>query len=118
MHAPLHTPVSETFKAIMKLIHDETKTTLVKAAAQMKTQYDKKKKAAIEHCSTLQTCAEAMEALQMLKFSIRKGWGLNFMDELDEASQIEELEALLHQQMLVPKNMQAFIRSLTSHSIV
>ncbi|PBK66462.1 hypothetical protein ARMSODRAFT_840921, partial [Armillaria solidipes] len=26
--------------------------------------------------------AEAMEALQMLKFSIRKGWGLNFTDGL------------------------------------
>ncbi len=61
---------------------------------------------------------EAMEALQMLKFSIRKGQGLNFTDGLDEALQIEELEALLHQQTLVPEDMQAFIRSLASHSIV
>ncbi len=61
---------------------------------------------------------EALEALQMLNFSIRKGRGVNFTDGLNEASQIEELEALPHQQTLVPKDMQAFIRSLASHSIV
>ncbi|SJK97344.1 uncharacterized protein ARMOST_00596 [Armillaria ostoyae] len=33
----------------MKLIHDETKTALEKAAVQMKNQYDKKKKAAVEY---------------------------------------------------------------------
>ncbi|SJL03646.1 uncharacterized protein ARMOST_07003 [Armillaria ostoyae] len=43
MHTPLHTPTLESFKTTMKLIHDETK-----AAEQMKTQYDKKKKAAEE----------------------------------------------------------------------
>ncbi|SJL14229.1 uncharacterized protein ARMOST_17685 [Armillaria ostoyae] len=48
-HAPLRTPASEEFKATMKLIHDETKTALEKAAVQMKNQYDKKKKAAAEY---------------------------------------------------------------------
>ncbi|SJL04219.1 uncharacterized protein ARMOST_07580 [Armillaria ostoyae] len=48
-HAPLRTPASETFKATMRLIHDETKTALEKAAIQMKNQYDKKKKTAIEY---------------------------------------------------------------------
>ncbi|SJL04326.1 uncharacterized protein ARMOST_07692 [Armillaria ostoyae] len=48
-HAALRTPASEEFKATMKLIHDETKAALTKAAEQMKTQYDKKKKAAITY---------------------------------------------------------------------
>ncbi|SJL13670.1 uncharacterized protein ARMOST_17118 [Armillaria ostoyae] len=48
-HAVLRTPASEEFKATMKLIHDETKAALTKAAEQMKTQYDKKKKAAITY---------------------------------------------------------------------
>ncbi|SJL18732.1 uncharacterized protein ARMOST_22332 [Armillaria ostoyae] len=48
-HAALRTPASEEFKATMKLIHDETKAALTKVAEQMKTQYDKKKKAAITY---------------------------------------------------------------------
>ncbi|SJL07042.1 uncharacterized protein ARMOST_10385 [Armillaria ostoyae] len=48
-HAPLRTPVSETFKATMKLIHDETKAALEKVAVQMKNQYDKKKKTAVKY---------------------------------------------------------------------
>ncbi|SJL06708.1 uncharacterized protein ARMOST_10050 [Armillaria ostoyae] len=48
-HTTLRTPASEEFKTTMKLIHDETKVALEKAAAQMKNQYDKKKKAAIEY---------------------------------------------------------------------
>ncbi|SJL04180.1 uncharacterized protein ARMOST_07540 [Armillaria ostoyae] len=48
-HTPLGTPSSMEFKATMKLIHDETKVALTKAAEQMKTQYDKKKKAAVEY---------------------------------------------------------------------
>ncbi|SJL13535.1 uncharacterized protein ARMOST_16979 [Armillaria ostoyae] len=48
-HAPLRMPASEAFKTTMKRIHDETKTTLEKAAVQMKNQYDKKKKAAVEY---------------------------------------------------------------------
>ncbi|SJL19037.1 uncharacterized protein ARMOST_22644 [Armillaria ostoyae] len=48
-HAALRTPASEEFKATMKLIHDETKAALTKAAEQMKNQYDKKKKVAITY---------------------------------------------------------------------
>ncbi|SJL01309.1 uncharacterized protein ARMOST_04629 [Armillaria ostoyae] len=48
-HAPLRTPASEEFKATMKLIHDETKAALTKAAEQMKTQYNKKKRTAVEY---------------------------------------------------------------------
>ncbi len=53
-----------------------------------------------------------MEALQMLKFSIMKGRGLNFTDGLDEALQIQELEDLMDQQTLIPEDMQAFIKRL------
>ncbi|SJL12751.1 uncharacterized protein ARMOST_16182 [Armillaria ostoyae] len=48
-HTMLRTPASEEFKTTMKLIHDETKVALEKAATQMKNQYDKRKKAAIEY---------------------------------------------------------------------
>ncbi|SJL01322.1 uncharacterized protein ARMOST_04642 [Armillaria ostoyae] len=48
-YAPLQTPASNSFKATMKLIHDETKAALQKSAEQMKMQYDKKKKAAVEY---------------------------------------------------------------------
>ncbi|SJL06738.1 uncharacterized protein ARMOST_10080 [Armillaria ostoyae] len=48
-HAPLCTPTSEKFKNTMKLIHNETKAALTKAAEQMQTQYDKKKRAAREY---------------------------------------------------------------------
>ncbi|SJL18800.1 uncharacterized protein ARMOST_22401 [Armillaria ostoyae] len=48
-HSTLRTPASEGFKATMKLIHDETKIALEKAATQMKNQYDKKKKASVEY---------------------------------------------------------------------
>ncbi|SJL08820.1 uncharacterized protein ARMOST_12191 [Armillaria ostoyae] len=48
-HAALRTPASEEFQATMKLIHDETRAALTKAAEQMKTQYDKKKKTAITY---------------------------------------------------------------------
>ncbi|SJL04865.1 uncharacterized protein ARMOST_08236 [Armillaria ostoyae] len=48
-HGPLHTPASEEFKATMKLIHDKTKAALTKVAEQMKTQYDKKKRTAVEY---------------------------------------------------------------------
>ncbi|SJL15094.1 uncharacterized protein ARMOST_18576 [Armillaria ostoyae] len=44
-HVALRTPASEEFKTTMKLIHDETKAALTKAAEQMKAQYDKKKAA-------------------------------------------------------------------------
>ncbi|SJL16280.1 uncharacterized protein ARMOST_19800 [Armillaria ostoyae] len=48
-HVALRTPASEEFKTTMKLIHNETKAALTKAAEQMKAQYDKKKKAALTY---------------------------------------------------------------------
>ena len=47
-----------------------------------------------------------MEALQMLKYSVRKGRGLNFTEGTDEMSEIHELELLIEQQTSVLKDMQ------------
>ncbi|PBK80389.1 hypothetical protein ARMGADRAFT_1040118 [Armillaria gallica] len=56
--------------------------------------------------------ADSMEALQMLKYSVRKGWGLNFTEGTDEMSEIHELELLIEQQISIPEDMQAFIKGL------
>ena len=53
-----------------------------------------------------------MEALQMLKYSVRKGRGLNFTEGTDEMSEIRELELLIEQQTSIPEDMQAFIKGL------
>ena len=53
-----------------------------------------------------------MEALQMLKYSVRKGRGLNFTEGTDEMSEIHELELLIEQQTSIPEDMQAFIKGL------
>ncbi len=47
--APFRTPASTTFVSEMQKIHEEAKQALEKAAAQMKAQYDKKKRPAIEY---------------------------------------------------------------------
>ncbi len=47
--APFRTPTSTTFVSEMQKIHEEAKRALEKAADQMKTQYDKKKRPAIEY---------------------------------------------------------------------
>ncbi|SJL00252.1 uncharacterized protein ARMOST_03564 [Armillaria ostoyae] len=56
--------------------------------------------------------ADSMEALQMLKYSVRKGRGLNFTEGTDEMSEIRELELLIEQQTSIPEDMQAFIKGL------
>ena len=55
---------------------------------------------------------DAMEALQMLKFSIRNGRGLSFTSGMDEDAQLHELEELIGHQTSVPEDMHAFIKSL------
>ncbi len=47
--APFRTPASTTFISEMQKIHEEAKQALEKAAAQMKAQYDKKKRPAIKY---------------------------------------------------------------------
>lgn len=55
---------------------------------------------------------ELMEALQMLKFSVQKGRGLNFTEGLDKESEINELEKMATDEGRIPEDMMAFIASL------
>lgn len=55
---------------------------------------------------------ELMEALQMLKFSIRKGQSLNFMAGMSRSAELSELEVLGLEDTLVPVDVMAFIASL------
>ncbi len=55
------------------------------------------------------TKPEAIEALLMLKFSIR---GLRFTHGMDEEAQLRELEELIGHQTPVPGDVHAFIKLL------
>ncbi len=55
------------------------------------------------------TKLEAIEALLILKFSIR---GLRFTHGIDEESQLQELEELIGHQTPVPEDVHTFIKSL------
>lgn len=57
--------------------------------------------------------AELMEALQLLKFSIRQGRGLNFTNGLDWADELQELESLADLHQGTPEDIPSFINSLT-----
>ncbi len=56
--------------------------------------------------------ADSMEVLQMLKYSVRKGWDLNFTEGTDEISEMHELELLIEQRTSILEDMQAFIKGL------
>lgn len=56
---------------------------------------------------------ELMEALQLLKYSIRQGRGLNFTDGLDWGQELHELETYDDAQMQLPEDVNSFIQSLT-----
>ena len=64
--------------------------------------------------SACQNCIspELMEALQMLKFLVSKGWGLSFTDGLDKDLEIMELEKQAADEVRTPEDMMAFIVSL------
>lgn len=55
---------------------------------------------------------ELMEALQMLKFSVRKGLALNFTAGTGKFAELAELEALGTEQASIPEDMMAFIAGL------
>jgi hypothetical protein len=55
---------------------------------------------------------QLMEALQMLKFSIRQGRSLNFTDGLDWGQELQELELDDEIQKGVPEDINSFIQSL------
>ena len=56
--------------------------------------------------------AELMEALQMLKFSVRKGRGLDFAVGLDKLAELGEMETFENDEAKIPEDMMAFIASL------
>ncbi len=56
---------------------------------------------------------EMMEALQILKFTIRSHGGLNFMENLSREAEFANLEALTHDSLAVPSDLTAFKKSLT-----
>jgi hypothetical protein len=57
---------------------------------------------------------ELMEALQMLKFAVRKGKGLDFTSGTTRSAEIAELEALASDKQVVPEDIMAFIASLAA----
>jgi len=55
-----------------------------------------------------------MEALQMVKFSIKKGRGLNFTASLGWDVELEELENATAVQALIPEDMNSFRHYLSN----
>ena len=53
-----------------------------------------------------------MEILQILKFSIRNGWSLNFTQGLDWADEWDELEFSAELQNRNPEDITSYIRSI------
>jgi hypothetical protein len=56
--------------------------------------------------------AELMEALQILKFSIRKGHGLDFTAGTSKKAELNVLEAMAEEEGVVPEDIMAFIATL------
>jgi hypothetical protein len=54
-----------------------------------------------------------MEALQMLKFSVKRGRGLDFTAGLSWEMELEELEAETMALALIPEDMAAFKQHLS-----
>jgi hypothetical protein len=57
-------------------------------------------------------CEKLMEQLQMLKFSFKNGWPLNFMGGTSEKDVLEYLEAMARGPDNAPEDLHAFIQSL------
>jgi hypothetical protein len=57
---------------------------------------------------------ELMEALQMVKFSIKKGRGLNFTASLGWDAELEELENATAVRALIPEDMNSFRHYLSN----
>ena len=55
---------------------------------------------------------DLMEALQMLKFAMHKGKGLNFTTGTARFAEISELEGLALDEQLILEDLMAFIASL------
>ena len=57
---------------------------------------------------------DLMEALQMLKFSVKQGRGLNFTSGTSKESEIMDLELMINEQVSVPEDINGFIRRLNT----
>ncbi len=55
---------------------------------------------------------ELMEALRILKFSVKKGRGLNFTEGLSHIEQLQQLEAEMAEDRRVPEDVSSFTTSL------
>ena len=53
-----------------------------------------------------------MEALQMLKFSLKSGWQLNFTEGTGWQAELEYLERFMADQTCIPTDMTAYLSSL------
>ena len=56
--------------------------------------------------------AELMEALQMLKFTINRGQGLDFTCGMSKELELRTLELSMSEEVPVPEDINAFIQSL------
>ncbi|KAJ7161271.1 hypothetical protein C8R43DRAFT_880446, partial [Mycena crocata] len=61
------------------------------------------------------TAPDLMEALQMLKFIIKQGFGLDFTAGTSREDEIKLLEALMDDQSTVPEDITSFIASLLAN---
>ena len=55
---------------------------------------------------------ELMEALQILKFSVHQGHGLNFMEGWGWDDELQVLEELMDERQQVPEDISSFIATL------
>ena len=55
---------------------------------------------------------DLMEALQILKFSLRQGVGLNFTNGMFHLDQVNELEVLAKEHVIIPEDLPTFIAML------
>ena len=53
-----------------------------------------------------------MEPLQMLKFSVKQGWELNFTSGTSKELEIMDLELFINEQVSVPEDINGFIQRL------
>lgn len=58
---------------------------------------------------------ELMEALQMLKFSVRNGRGLNFTEGMTYEDEVQYLENDLGDERRVPEDISSFTESLRTY---
>lgn len=55
---------------------------------------------------------ELMEALQILKYSVKRGRGLNFTEGMGQEEELKELETLMLEERRIPEDISSFVDSL------